>query len=520
MPLKQGVNMDSDSSQYKAANEGIKKMNKHISGLNRLRKQEKIDPQQTNPDIIIQALLENQPSQASPDDQNHEDSQQIDQVNTSQVTKETALQKSNTEVARPAKSNKLSYKESREIGRQQMNKTITKYAETARRLGKKKKYEVEANVKQLFESIKQEMHKSEDELFGTILSDVETRQIEWLWHGRIPLGKITILDGDPGIGKSLIAINIAACVSAGHPMPDGTPGIQGGVIIIAPEDSPADTIKPRLEAIGGNSAQVLIVDTVERFDAKRMGIFNYPFSLSRDLHDLEMTIMRRKAKLVILDPLMAVLGHDVSATNDQDIREVLTPLAHVAERTRCAILIIRHLNKSSSTNALYRGAGSIGIIGAARMGLIAVRSPYDEQKCILATSKNNLSKQASHLLYQIVENEQKIPYIQWLGEIYETVSNLLRPPTNIPFEHQEIHRVLRQANGSLDPKDIAELTGQKIESVRVILSRMYERGEIARPSRGRYASLDHVTVTEISPTMITERSETSARSDINDTNPT
>src|SRR5947207_3382399 len=83
-----------------------------------------------------------QPSQASPDDQNHEDSQQIDQVNTSQVTKETALQKSNTEVARPAKSNKLSYKESREIGRQQMNKTITKYAETARRLGKKKKYEV------------------------------------------------------------------------------------------------------------------------------------------------------------------------------------------------------------------------------------------------------------------------------------------------------------------------------------------------------------------------------------------
>jgi hypothetical protein len=223
---------------------------------------------------------------------------------------------------------------------------------------------------------------------------------------------------------------------------------------------------------------------------------------------------------------MAVLGHDVSATNDQDIREVLTPLAHVAERTRCAILIIRHLNKSSSTNALYRGAGSIGIIGTARMGLIAVRFPYDEQKCILATSKNNLSKQASHLLYQIVENEQKIPYIQWLGEIYETVSNLLRPPTNISFEHQEIHRVLRQANGSLDPKEIAEHTGQKIEAVRVILSRMYERGEIARPSRGRYASLDHVTVIEIPPTMIAEKSETSVRSDINvindtsDTNPT
>ena len=154
------------------------------------------------------------------------------------------------------------------------------------------------------------------------------------------------------------------------------------------------------------------------------------------------------------------------------------------------------------------------------MGLIAVRSPYDEQMCILATSKNNLSKPASHLIYQIVENEQKIPYIQWLGEIQETVSNLLRPPINISFEHQEIHRVLKQANGSLDPKEIAERTGQKIELVRVILSRMYERGEIARPSRGRYTNFGHVTVTEISPTMISERSETSVRSDINVINDT
>jgi AAA domain len=323
----------------------------------------------------------------------------------------------------------------------------------------------------------------------------------------------------------LISINIAACVSTGHPMPDGTPGIQGGVILIAPEDAAEDTIKPRVEAAGGDSKQILLLNTIDRLNAKRTGIFNYPFSLSQDLQDLEKTIKRRKAKLLILDPLMAILGHEVSATNDQNIREVLTPLAQVAERTRCAILIIRHLNKSNSMNALYRGAGSIGIIGAARMGLIAVRDPNDEQKCILATSKNNLSKHASHLIYQIVENEQKIPYIQWLGEIQESVTNLLRPPINIPFEHQEIHRVLRQANGSLDPKDIAERTGQKIESVRVILSRMYERGEIARPSRGRYASLDHVTVTEISPTMIAERSETSVRSDINvindtsDTNP-
>src|ERR1700693_6560041 len=87
---------------------------------------------------------------------------------------------------------------------------------------------------------------------------------------------------DPGMGKSLIAINIAACVSAGHPMPDGTLGIQGGVILIAPEDSAEDTIKPRLEAAGGDLTQVLLLNTMEIFDVKRMGVYDYPFSLSRD----------------------------------------------------------------------------------------------------------------------------------------------------------------------------------------------------------------------------------------------
>jgi AAA domain-containing protein len=257
-----------------------------------------------------------------------------------------------------------------------------------------------------------------------------------------------------------------------------------------------------------------------------MGIFEYPFSLSRDLEDLEKTIKRRKAKLVVLDPLMAVLGRDASASSDQDVREVLIPLAQLAERTECAILIIRHLNKGSSSNPLYRGAGSIGIIGTARIGLIVVRDPDDEQRCIFATTKNNLSKHASHLLYQIVENEQSIPYVQWLGEAYHSVSNLLRPPTNISFDRQEIYRVLRQANGPLEPKEIAERTGQKIESVRVLLSRMCDIGEIARPYRGKYTTLDHVTVTEISSMMINDRSETSDISDIsdinviNDTNPT
>ena len=360
--------------------------------------------------------MEQSPSPKSSNDQSN-DPQQTDPDIPPQAPKESPLQKSNQEVNKPTKSYKLNSKESRDKGRQQMNDHINNYAQTMLKLGKKKR-EVDANVKQLFESIKQVIRDtSEDEFLGTVLSEVETHQIEWLWQGRIPLGKITILEGDPGVGKSLIALNIAACVSAGHPMPDGTPGIQGGVILIAPEDGAADTIKPRLEAAGGDLTQVLLLDTMEIFDVKRMGIFDDPFSLPRDMQDLEIIIKRRNAKLVVLDPLMAVLGREVSASSDQDIREVLTPLAQLAERTRCAILIIRHLNKGNSSNSLYRGAGSIGIIGAARMGLIVVRDPNDEQRCILATTKNNLSKHASHLIYQIEENEQSTPSTKWLGEI-------------------------------------------------------------------------------------------------------
>jgi AAA domain-containing protein len=189
-------------------------------------------PQQTDPDIPLQA------------------------------PKESALQKSNMEDTRPTQSNKPSYRESREKGRQHMNKKMAKHAEVSLKIGKKKR-EVEAEVKQLFETMKQAMHQSPEELFGTELSEVETHQIEWLWQGRIPLGKITILDGDPGMGKSLIAMNIVACVTTGQPMPDGTPGIQGGAIIIAPEDSAADTIKPRLEAAGVDPLQVLLLNTME-----------------------------------------------------------------------------------------------------------------------------------------------------------------------------------------------------------------------------------------------------------------
>ena len=282
-------------------------------------------------------------------------------------------------------------------------------------------------------------------ILGALLTEIKTQTIDWLWPKRIPLGKITILDGDPGMGKSLLALSVAASVSTGLPMPDGTPGKQGGVILIAPEDSAADTIKPRLKAAGGDPSRVLLLNTIVKRNAEKIKIDDWSFTLSRDLHLLEVGIKQIKAVLVIVDPLTAVLGKHIDQSRDQAVREVFTPLAQLAERFGCAILIIRHLSKVGSGNLLYRGAGSIGIIAAARLGLIVVQDPDDEQKRILATTKNNLSKQANNLTFQVVENERGVPYIQCLGESIYSLKALSNG-TNLSIQRQDILSVLKDAS--------------------------------------------------------------------------
>ena len=158
-----------------------------------------------------------------------------------------------------------------------------------------------------------------EEAMGLFLSEIEVQEVRWLWEKRVPLGKITILDGDPGMGKSMLAINIAARVSTGQPMPDGTAGTQGGVILIAPEDGAGDTLRPRLEAAGGDPSQVLLLNLVESLDVKKVKVNDRPFSLSQDLEVLEAEILRTKAVLVILDPLTAVLGRRLAVSRDQDV---------------------------------------------------------------------------------------------------------------------------------------------------------------------------------------------------------
>lgn len=254
------------------------------------------------------------------------------------------------------------------------------------------------------------------------LSEVEPERVAWLWPGRIPLGKVTIVDGDPGLGKStLVEGDIAARVTTGTPWPDGSPCPKGAVVMLTAEDGLADTIRPRLDAHGADPARVVAFEAVEYGpDDER------PPSLALDIARIEAAVIREGAVLVVVDVLMAFLGSRTDSYRDQDVRAALTPLVKMAERTGCAVICLRHLSKTGGANALYRGGGSIGIIGAARAGLLVAPDPEDETRRILAVTKCNLAAPVTALAFRLTpDDEHGCARITWDGATAHTATQLL-----------------------------------------------------------------------------------------------
>lgn len=231
---------------------------------------------------------------------------------------------------------------------------------------------------------------------GKLASTVKPERVSWLWPGRLAAGKITMLDGDPGLGKSTLTAEIAARISRGQPLPGGEAGSPRGVVLLSAEDGAADTIVPRLIAAGADLARVYILTGVLGPDGLEAGL-----SVPGALDAIEAAIVEHDAALVVIDPLVAYLGSDTSANKDQDVRRAMAPLAAMLERTGAASLCVRHLNKAAGVSALYRGGGSIGIIGAARIGLLVAKDPDDDEARVLVGVKNNLSKEADALRFRL-----------------------------------------------------------------------------------------------------------------------
>ncbi|WP_454198221.1 AAA family ATPase [Nocardia sp. Marseille-Q1738] len=243
------------------------------------------------------------------------------------------------------------------------------------------------------------------------LADVKPERVDWLWQGRIPLGKVVTLDGDPGLGKSTLSLAFAAVVTTGEVWADGTRcDDPGDVVLLSAEDGLADTVRPRLDAAGADVTRVHAIQGVRLPDGTLR-----PPTLG-DIAHLETVVADTGARLLIIDVLMAYLPRGADSHKDQDIRRVLARLSELADRTGCTVLLLRHLNKAKGADPLYRGGGSIGIVGAARAGLLVAPNPEDETSCVLASVKNNLAPKPPALIYRLVDSGVLgAAKVVWLG---------------------------------------------------------------------------------------------------------
>lgn len=233
------------------------------------------------------------------------------------------------------------------------------------------------------------------------LADVEPRPVRWLWQDRLPAGRVSMIVGMPGLGKSFLTSDMAARVTNGRPWPDGAPCEIGSVILISCEDDPGDTIRPRLDAHGAdvNRVHLLSGSLVRDADGKESELM---FSLS-DVSVLESALDAVKdCRLIVIDPIGSFLGGRTDAHRDNEVRAVLAPVAMLAERTGAAVLMVAHRRKSNGGSADDSALGSRAFTGLARAVWHLSADPDDDERRLWLPGKNNLAKRPSGLAFRIV----------------------------------------------------------------------------------------------------------------------
>jgi hypothetical protein len=245
----------------------------------------------------------------------------------------------------------------------------------------------------------------------TCMADVTPVSVKWLWPGRIPLGRITLLVGRPGEGKSILTRDLAARISTGTPWPGGGACPTGSVLLISAEDAPDDVIRPQLDAAHADARKVHLLAAVRGFSGKNRKPFEVMFTL-KDLDALEAALKTLPdCKLIVIDPIGSFIGGTTDAHRDNEVRSVLAPVAMMAAKYGPAVLVIAHRRKSTGTTyADDLALGSRAFTGIARAIWHLSRDPNDKTRRLLLPGKNNLAPEGDGFAFSIIGDP---PALAW-----------------------------------------------------------------------------------------------------------
>lgn len=288
------------------------------------------------------------------------------------------------------------------------------------------------------------------------MSEIQMREVEWLWYPYIPFGKLTIIQGDPGEGKTTFALRLAAACSTGRPMPGMESLSPFNVIYQSAEDGLEDTIKPRLTEAGADQERVINI----REDKKSLHLLD-----SR----IEKAIVQCDAKLLILDPLQGYLGERIDMNRANEIREVMKAIGQVAQRTGCAIVLVGHLNKATGMSSAYRGLGSIDFRAAARSVLVVGRLRKNKNIRVIVHDKSSLAPEGKSLAFNL-GNEEGFRWLDGYDEISaeDLLSGISSQQETKTMQAEEMIRTMLEGGAEIPGEEIVRAAAKKQISRRTV----------------------------------------------------